>query len=462
MSSINGRIIHNITTSGPVDLTREPFPVVILPYTAETLKQVEVKYYDESDIADITDETATYTLYDEYGSPVVLTDTSQPIKIDGPIILKFTEEYPDSLIFLAEEVDGVMTDTVGGAGSLTFHNAVCGTVTTASEFLFTGLTGSETVVSSGGTAVPSIVAGKIVFTGGAGTVWNIQLSNGWTIPVSSGAGTGIYGYKSDGTNIIGTISVADINAFWAGTQDEYFHDWEYGYANNVPTTEMVADVEFATPNIWDVVGGGGSVSGGQALLPNVNSFVRDTNIPLQMTPGLYLVTLDIAANAGIVRAYNTAYTATVGKADFVGTGIQSAIMTVETSSSIVTLLAVNGGAVVNSYSIKKLPVGNIPANPYTGLSVLGQVLSVPAKNFRSVSWSYPYSLILANVDQDLGGDYFYDSIDGITPLVRDYDGWKALDDGNQHYIGVTRQIIAIYDPAVDALTDIKIKSYLGI
>jgi len=113
--------------------------------------------------------------------------------------------------------------------SLTPKNAPCATFDgTAGDYIsIAGLTGSETVISSGGTSTPSISAGKIDFT--AGTCWNLQLSNGMVFPLSESAGTTVYGYDSEDNTYTGTITASDIGAFWGSTQDSFFHDWEYGW-----------------------------------------------------------------------------------------------------------------------------------------------------------------------------------------------------------------------------------------
>lgn len=75
------------------------------------------------------------------------------------------------------------------------------------HLIFPHLTGSETV-SSGGTAVPTISAGRIDFT--AGTAWEILLSDGTLLHCEEEAGT--TSYNADGSGKHGTISTSDLTA----------------------------------------------------------------------------------------------------------------------------------------------------------------------------------------------------------------------------------------------------------
>ena len=76
-----------------------------------------------------------------------------------------------------------------------------------------GLVGTETVVSSGGTTTPSISAGRIDFT--AGTCWNLLLSDGTRLTFAEEAGSTAYDVSGNGNHGI-----------WSGTpaytrQDEF-------------------------------------------------------------------------------------------------------------------------------------------------------------------------------------------------------------------------------------------------
>lgn len=77
------------------------------------------------------------------------------------------------------------------------------------------LTGSETVVSSGGTSTPSISAGQIDFT--AGTCWDLRLSNGMIIPMSNKGMGGVYDTFNKAFYPITTYAAS----MWNGTQDSY-------------------------------------------------------------------------------------------------------------------------------------------------------------------------------------------------------------------------------------------------
>jgi hypothetical protein len=86
-----------------------------------------------------------------------------------------------------------------------------------------GLSGSETVVRSGGTSTPSISAGQIDFT--AGTCWDLLLSNGMYFPFSEGDGSTVYDVANgDSYTITGYASTMWTTA----TQDLFFYSFENG------------------------------------------------------------------------------------------------------------------------------------------------------------------------------------------------------------------------------------------
>jgi hypothetical protein len=79
------------------------------------------------------------------------------------------------------------------------------------------LTGTEEVISSNGTSIPSIAAGRINFT--AGTCYDLVLSNGSKYPLTEGAGLICYdisgnGYDGNATGITAT-------ALWTGQVPQY-------------------------------------------------------------------------------------------------------------------------------------------------------------------------------------------------------------------------------------------------
>lgn len=91
------------------------------------------------------------------------------------------------------------------------------------------LSGSETVVSSQGTSVPTISAGRIDFT--AGTCYELTLSNGSTYPLSEGVGDVVYDVSGNGNH--GTVNNASTAVegagFWGGRQDDYHYNLENGF-----------------------------------------------------------------------------------------------------------------------------------------------------------------------------------------------------------------------------------------
>lgn len=88
------------------------------------------------------------------------------------------------------------------------------------------LTGSETVVSSGGTSTASISAGRIDFT--AGTCWDLTLSDGTHYPLSEGWGTQIN--DASGNENDGTLTSATLSSAWGTTQDSFHYNILNGFS----------------------------------------------------------------------------------------------------------------------------------------------------------------------------------------------------------------------------------------
>lgn len=103
---------------------------------------------------------------------------------------------------------------------------------------FPHLTGAETVISSGGTATPTVSAGRIDFTG---TLWDLYLSDGSIIKCDESAGTTTY--NSDGSGNQGTIVNATLSSFHStGATRSWQND--FGYSDGtagvlVPRNEAV-------------------------------------------------------------------------------------------------------------------------------------------------------------------------------------------------------------------------------
>jgi hypothetical protein len=85
-----------------------------------------------------------------------------------------------------------------------------------------GLSGSETVVRSGGTSTPSISAGQIDFT--AGTCWDLLLSNGMYFPFSEGDGNTVYDVVNGNSYTITGYA----STMWDNKQDLFFYSFENG------------------------------------------------------------------------------------------------------------------------------------------------------------------------------------------------------------------------------------------
>jgi len=106
----------------------------------------------------------------------------------------------------------------------TLVESSCGTFDGVAELTVSDLVGTETVVSSGGTATPTVGVGKITFT--AGSCWNLVLSSGHSFNFAEGWGTTIYNI---GTGADGTLSGATLSTFWGTRQDTYHYNVNNGF-----------------------------------------------------------------------------------------------------------------------------------------------------------------------------------------------------------------------------------------
>ena len=76
-------------TSEVIDLTREPFPKTIYavgPFGANTIAVNVVTAVDANG-----DASAVLPLYDDTGTAVTITATSQPLMVESPVLLQFVK-----------------------------------------------------------------------------------------------------------------------------------------------------------------------------------------------------------------------------------------------------------------------------------------------------------------------------------------------------------------------------------
>ena len=102
----------------------------------------------------------------------------------------------------------------------------CVVVDTDSELVVASLTGSETVTSSGGTATPTVVAGKVTFT--AGTCWELKLSNGSIYPMGMYSGSFEGDISSNDAHGSWSTGAGGTDALRAGLTDAYHYFAENG------------------------------------------------------------------------------------------------------------------------------------------------------------------------------------------------------------------------------------------
>ena len=118
-----------------------------------------------------------------------------------------------------------LTNTGRRPNDAALHSSNCLTADGTLYIAAAHLTGSETVVSSGGTSTPSISAGRIDFT--AGTCWDLTLSDGTHYPLSEGWGVDIGSSTSDNDGVLTNSILANA---WGATQDEYHYNLLNGFS----------------------------------------------------------------------------------------------------------------------------------------------------------------------------------------------------------------------------------------
>lgn len=143
----------------------------------------------------------------------------------GTFLPAGTKYWVESVAYIVAATGRVKYSLVPKAGP-------CATGASGTSISMPGVTGA-TVLSKEGTAIPTIGTNAITFT--SGTLYNLKLTlvggTILTIPFSESAGTTVYGYnETTGAVSTGTVTAADINAFWGSTQDSYFHGLMYGYS----------------------------------------------------------------------------------------------------------------------------------------------------------------------------------------------------------------------------------------
>jgi len=157
------------------------------------------------------------------------------------------------------------------------------------------LTGSETVSSKVGTSTVTVSAGQINFT--AGTASMVVLSNGYTFPLCEGPGSGntnrtVYGLKSDGSVITGTITNGTVATIWAAstTYTSGVVNWglRYGYTVNGSGVIVPARLDGSADAAGNAIGqaAGGWASGLQNLncMPYTNPLGVSVGLETSLDP----------------------------------------------------------------------------------------------------------------------------------------------------------------------------------
>jgi len=129
--------------------------------------------------------------------------------------------------------------------------------------------------------------------------------------------------------------------------------YNYTVVDAVPESlgnNICVDPSFDNSASWPLLGNNGSVSGGQALLPNNSAFVRQNNALAQI--GEWEIVIDIASNTNEVWFYFNQ--AVAGKAVFTGNGIQTQRVTSTGTPTQLTVLSNGGAAIINSISVRKV------------------------------------------------------------------------------------------------------------
>ena len=183
-------------------------------------------------------ESSGSTLYDSNGGSLNATLMNGPGYVSQAIKSFSNDEgFSDNSgasvpIDDANPTNDVLGNTPDFIGSAPRHGRLlspCGTFDGVDDYLsIAGLTGSETVTSSGGTSTPTISAGRVDFT--AGTCWDLQLSNGDRYVFTEDGGTTIHNVTANARHA--TLMNASLPAFWAVTQSEFAWGCNEGYYND--------------------------------------------------------------------------------------------------------------------------------------------------------------------------------------------------------------------------------------
>ena len=104
------------------------------------------------------------------------------------------------------------------------------------------LTGSETVSSSGGTATPTVAAGKVTFS--KGSLWDLVLSDGSRYPLSERAGLKIHDVSGAGNH--GWL-VSAPSTIWSTPDNDFLWELTHG-ANPVFYCDGSGSLQVASPS----------------------------------------------------------------------------------------------------------------------------------------------------------------------------------------------------------------------
>lgn len=133
------------------------------------------------------------------------------------------------------------------------------------EIQFTSLAGGTTITSYEGTATPTIDTGNNKITVTAGTLYNLVLSDGTTLPIGEGYGT--VAYDVSGGDNHGTLSNITESSFWAATQDTHHYNIRNGFEeyDDDATGNVIIRVPYK--------------SGGSQITPTISGYTKNQNNP---------------------------------------------------------------------------------------------------------------------------------------------------------------------------------------
>jgi len=249
----------------------------------------------------------------------------------------------------APSTNGIVIDESGNGNDAQLVQSNCLLSTTGAEVLLVpDLTGVETIISSGGTSIPSVGVGEITFT--AGTCWDLRLSSGHIFSFAEGSGVHCLNKGVGANGVLSDITMRE------GKQTFYHTNYLDGFSEGLVTNQT----------------GVGYLQSQNAFGSWTFDFIKAPNTTI-FYPFISANTGGLDANRYSFVSANTNYIAiTRGTATFLlssGDGyvednVAYSVKVVRIQSGAFTLY-IRGGAFGQEYVKVVAATGNNPTNPDT-------------------------------------------------------------------------------------------------